>query len=521
MRIGGLQRLAWPMCAVLCLMTLLAPFFVVDVPAVLDYPNHLARYFILAHSTDPVLSRIYAPHWSVLPNLGMDLLGEAFLRALPVHVAGRLLLALSLVAPVAGAMLYARAAFGRWTWWSLGAVVVAYNGVFFLGFMNFLLGLGAALTGAAAWRVLKARAGWTLAPVGALIGLCVFFCHLLGFAFFALLIMAQEIEDLFALRHEAPGSVRRGAQASARLALGLGPTVMIYLLTHHSTQHGDALAWRWRQKLLEWATPFLTYDHWLTVVTAVVVLTLAIMVRGRAERASGLAVSLATLVLLFVLAPFSAAGGALVDARFPVMAAFLLFAGLAPRVSHREGAAIAALLVVLLVGRETDVVWNWRAHAQDLAELRSELAAVPPGAKIVFVETELRDPPHEGRGRMLQDFRRVDDNLPALAVIERRAFWPLLFADPGQQPIVVRPPYDRLAQALGSPPTWGDLLAAPSKVADREYPYLADWRASFDYVLVVGIPPVTVTPQGLSLMRAGQESSLYRVIHRTLTSGAR
>jgi hypothetical protein len=508
----SLARWAWLACAALGLAVLLAPFLVVDTPAVLDYPNHLARFFILAHPADPVLSKIYAPHWALLPNVGMDLLGQALMRALPVHVAGRLLLAMSLMAPVAGAVLYARAAFGRWTWWSLGAAVVAYNGVFFLGFMNFLLGLGAALMGAAAWRVLRRRAGWTAtALAGALIGICVYFCHLLGFAFFALLISAQEAEEALTQRGEPRRLIRNAAWAAARLALAMGPTLALYLITHHRTQQGDVLVWRWRQKLLEWATPFLTYDWPLTLATAVIVLAVALAVRRRAERASGLALGLSALAGLFVLAPFAAAGGTFLEARFPIMAVFWLFAGLAPRVSRAEGVVIASLLAALALGRSADVAWNWHGRAGDLAELRSELAAVPPGGKILLAETEFHDPLGEGRGRVLQGFARVDDHLPALAVIERRAFWPLLFADPGQQTVVVRRPYDRMAQALGTPPGWRDLTADPA-AADLDYPYLAAWRTRFDYVLVLGPPPSTAAPQGLALLRAGDESSLYRVI---------
>ena len=51
-------------------VALLLPLLVVDVPPLLDYPNHLARLFVLASLPhDPVLVRFYATHWSVIPNL--------------------------------------------------------------------------------------------------------------------------------------------------------------------------------------------------------------------------------------------------------------------------------------------------------------------------------------------------------------------------------------------------------------------------------------------------------------------
>jgi hypothetical protein len=109
------------------------PFFLVDVPPVLDYPNHLARYFVLAHPDDAALSQMYAPHWTILPNLGMDAIGAALLRIGDAHVHGRILLALSLFAPVIGVVAYHFAAFGRFSYWPLASGLVAYNGPFGCG----------------------------------------------------------------------------------------------------------------------------------------------------------------------------------------------------------------------------------------------------------------------------------------------------------------------------------------------------------------------------------------------------
>jgi hypothetical protein len=53
----------WSTLITLC-VALLAPLAVVDVPPLLDYPNHLARAYVLAHGQqDAQLSQMYAPHW--------------------------------------------------------------------------------------------------------------------------------------------------------------------------------------------------------------------------------------------------------------------------------------------------------------------------------------------------------------------------------------------------------------------------------------------------------------------------
>ena len=53
-------------------LLLLAPLVLNGFPPVLDYPNHLARLFILARAgTNPVVDRMYAPHWSIIPDLAL------------------------------------------------------------------------------------------------------------------------------------------------------------------------------------------------------------------------------------------------------------------------------------------------------------------------------------------------------------------------------------------------------------------------------------------------------------------
>jgi hypothetical protein len=512
-RAEGVATWLWPAAALAIVAACLAPFLVVDAPAVLDYPNHLARFYILAHPHDPILSRMYAPHWSILPNIGADLLGAALLSFMPADVGGRIVLALSLLAPLVGAAVYARAAFGRWTWWSLGAGAIAYNGVFFLGFMNFQLGLGVALAGAGAWRLLRRQGrDRTAMAAGAAIGLAAFFCHLLGYAFFALLIAAQEVEELAPRLRRREVSGRSVVAAAARLATALAPAAALYLLTHQPNERGDRPGWNWAAKAFNWLIPFMTYSTLATTLTAAVVIGLAIMLWRGANRASGVTLALVVLGGLYAIAPAQAGGGTFVDARLPLMAALALFAGVSPRVTPAAAKAFAAVFALLIAGRAAIVAVHWNGHARDLAELRAQLAYVTPGAAILpaWTGAALGE---ETSGRELPHFTPLNDNLPALAVIERRAFWPLEFADPTQQPLVVRAPYSAIAQPSGWSTPWVRLLDNPATPAEvAEHAYLSDWRGRFNFVLLTGPPPAGPTPAGLALIRAGPATSLYRVV---------
>src|SRR5262245_61580751 len=137
----GRAAVWWVKAAVVAAL-ILWPFLVVDVPPIQDYPNHLARLFVLAEgSDDPILSAMYEPRWQIIPNLAVDVIGPPLLHVLPVHVAGRILLAGALLMPLIGVIVYARAAFGAWSDWSLASALAAYNAIFILGFMNFLYSL--------------------------------------------------------------------------------------------------------------------------------------------------------------------------------------------------------------------------------------------------------------------------------------------------------------------------------------------------------------------------------------------
>ena len=88
-----IQHRAWFVGLPLLSAVLLAPLFITDVPPVLDYPNHLARFVLLAAPRDdPVLGPIFMPHWAIIPNLAADVIVPPLLHLMPVHVAGRCLL---------------------------------------------------------------------------------------------------------------------------------------------------------------------------------------------------------------------------------------------------------------------------------------------------------------------------------------------------------------------------------------------------------------------------------------------
>src|SRR5882757_6290638 len=79
---------------------LVAPIWIAIFPPLLDYPNHLARSFVLAHLHDPTLtfSNFYRADWGAYPYLGMDASLAVLGRFFPIETAGRLFLSLCALA---------------------------------------------------------------------------------------------------------------------------------------------------------------------------------------------------------------------------------------------------------------------------------------------------------------------------------------------------------------------------------------------------------------------------------------
>ncbi len=480
-------RAGWVLAA-LCL-TLVAPLALTDVPPLLDYPNHLARVFVLhALPHDPVLARFYAAHWSVIPNLAVDLLGPPLLHMLPVHLAGRMLIALSVLLPVCGAVAYGRTIGSRW--WPLGAGLVAYNATELHGFLNFSIAIGLALLLAAAWLrwrdhrpVLAAGLAMAGAPV-------LFLSHLMGLVFFGFLVIGAEVSAVRQSGSPCAALMRRAAVLGSVFAI---PAVL-YLSSDLRRLGGDAVFLAPGAKLAELLMPFGNYWNPIDWVTAVVAVGAAI----RWGRMPGpAAISTVLLLAVFLAAPFAWKETFGLDARFAIMLGFMLFAGVVPR--HMP-VPIGAGLALLFLARMALLCVAWNANRQDLADLRTALAPVQPGQAVYVAEAGLTEATDywDRRFRLLANGTRTGEHLPALIVIEHRAWWPFEFDTPSQQPVETLQPYRGMAERIGSLP-------------DRAAAARAD-VCGFDYVLLTGADAVPDLPaiRFRKLVQAGY-AALYAI----------
>lgn len=498
----------WSTLALLSVI-LLAPLLIADVPPILDYPNHLARFFLLAAGPDdPVLGPLFTPRWSIIPNLASDVVGPLLLRVLPVHVAGRCLLGGILLLNLAGVLALHRALFGRVSYWPLASGLVAYNSNFLLGFLNGQIGIGLAMIFAAGWIAWRDQRPTATVVAAVIASTVLFFCHLIGVAFFLVLIGSSEI---YAVRH-----YRTMRSASLALLSVLAAPLLLSFMTKLRGAPGPLDWMSPQEKLIQFASPFINYSFPLDMITAAllyggVALGVALGLLALAPRA---AAAVAGLAILYLLLPFNLMSAAFVDTRVAIMFGFLLFAATEPASLTPQIRSIFAVgLIGLFVVRMAIVADVWFQHRRDLAELRSVIASVPAGALVYVTNVSQDEAPAYWdagpRSRRLSNLLRADYHLPALLLIERKAFWPVLFANPAQQPIALRPRYARLAhEAQDIPPH--DVL-----VGHRDLGTAA--LDEFDFVLMLEAGadhnPDGFLPKCLALLSRTDFAALYRVRH--------
>ena len=496
------DRWWWAAFGALCLI-LVAPLLVVDVPPLGDYPNHLARLFVLASlPQDSVLAGFYAAHWSIIPNLALDIIAPPLMQVLPVQTVGRLLIAVSILLPVFGTVAYSAVLGGRW--WSLGVGLIAYNSCLLYGFLNFAISIGIALILAATWlrwREPRPALAIALCTFGAPI---LFACHLMGLVFLGTLLAGDELSKLYRNRSFPfwTAAIGRGA---VLLLVGVIPSIL-YAFSALGQLGGDAEFLPAGQKLRQLATTFVNYNWTLDMTAASVAIAVpvigVIMKLGKLPTPS--AISIALLLILFLGAPFAWKGTYGLDTRFAIMFGFMLFAGFVPaRWPVWLSRVSTGVVLLLFIARMALLTYAWTAHRSDLDDLRRVLAPVQPGQAVYVVEAGLSEAPSYWAGnpgwRLLSNGVRTDEHIGALALIERRAYWPFLFDNPSQQPIKTLEPYQTLATRVGSLPT-----AAQAAVADV---------CGFDYALVTGADAVPDLPAArFQLLTRSGFAALYKIV---------
>lgn len=486
-----------------------APVLYVTVPPLADYPNHLARMYILINlETSALLQRYYEIVLSAQPNLAMDLIVPVLARVMPLEAAGKTFIVLTLLSLAGGTLALHRAIFRRWSLWPLLAFPFLYNRMFLWGFVGYLFSLGVALSGIAAWVALRDRPAWQRLAAGSAFAVALYLGHLYAFGVYALVLGGIELVRLIEARR---GRGRYGFAEAA--VLGAPFLLPVYLFVFVSPTSGAVGATYWGDLSRKVSAPFNVvnaYNLPLDALTllAVAGLVLAGLVTRRVVVAWVMSGALALMLLAFLAMPDKLLSSYGADQRLPIAIALLAVASTDGRLRSavwRRGLALA--LAALFVVRMGVIGAHWDQADRVYAGYRQAIERLPEGSRLMVVI------PAPGRVSLppIPVFEIAN-----YAIIEKQAFVPILFAYPlhAAETVSFTPEYQALAaetpRSIVRQPTL-DRLADPD-YARTHGPFRPELLSRYDYVLVAHeqVLPQPVPPE-LETVYAGADFRLLRV----------
>lgn len=504
----------------------LAPLVVGPVAPTIDFYDHVSRYFVLSHvAGDPFLAENYEARWSLLPNIGLDLVGTPLLGQVGALLGAKIILAVIFAVQYGGVLFFNRMLTGAFNLVTAAmAAMLLYSFILRWGFANFLLGLGLLFWGAGLWLHLRRRL-WVATAVGVPFAFLIFVTHGVAFALYGLLLGALEIGFLVrrqqGLGRFLAAGVALAAQAVAPAALFLlGPTAdapggvtnAAGAVTRLKSQGQLA------ERLFELAHYRLTTivrvaesgALWFDVVTFVVLGALVVwMLARRKIMVSPLAwPALVIGVLLVALTPPALFGVGYVADRMPLYMAFLVAGVLSVPVSLDKASRLVVAGVCLIAAARIGVMTgDWLSYGADLRDYRAVVERLPPRQVTGFVNVELHP--------RYDDTRRCEMYGPLMAPERDAAV--ALFAIPTAQPMRLQ---GRLSEALKDLPAH-----MPTKGVEARSYYQAVLQAvsdqrRFDYVLICNLRALGAPlPKGLGVVGEAGRFTLARVGAPTPMSG--
>jgi hypothetical protein len=494
----------------------LAPLMVTPVLPLIDFYDHLARFYILAHvGSNTLLQNHYAAHWVLMPDIGTDILSTPLLRLLPPLVAAHIIAAAIMAILYSGVLYFHRALTGRHSLLVAALLLpLLYSYIFNWGFANFLLSLGLAFWAAGWWLSMRHRPRLAV-PVACLLSVLIFLGHGMAFALYGIMTAMLEIGFFLQAPH------RRIMDLARSLSLLLVQAIIPVLLfviwySHQAPGEMITLSANLSKEALAEAQPVFRGFHRLSTIlrveegpafwfdAATFIIQLAVIVflirRGQAAivRPAWLLIGLA--VLFVLITPAALFGVWYIVDRMPLFAGLCAIGALSfPAGPWTAEARVAGgVLVGVVALRLIAVTASWQSYAGDYREFTSIAQKIPPGSLTMGVMV--------GAGHHETDVPRCEMYAPLL-IAQHGQVGPL-FAFQGQHPLLLTGALKEAAQKLER--------TEPVPYAHaRDYgPYMtAAGQAGFEYLLVCNahllqhpVPPelgVVARTAHFALLKAG------------------
>jgi hypothetical protein len=504
---GDLARFALAGVALFALTSL--PIITAHVPPLVDYVNHLARIYVIANAgRDVFLSQYYGVHWTLIPNLAMDIAVPPLVSLVGIYDAGKLFLLVIVALLVTGPHAVYHSLYHRFSFWPFVACLFIYNESFNGGLTNYLFGIGVALWGIAAWITLAHAHVAVRAAVSSGFILVLYLCHLAAAGTYLVAVASFELWRAYS---DVPTYRRHFLHNITPFFLA----AFMALLLHHfqpASITPEALRWMAVGKIRGVTWTFES-EQMFRIPDAVVSVIIVACIAGAAWWRGLLRPHPAVLPLIaaglaaFLAAPSEIMGASGVDSRLPIAFLFVAigFFDWNPAIPRLRYGFLFAL-ALLLASRIALVEYVWQRMAVDTTDMTLSAAAIKPGSKILVAQVD--HPSYRGASWLYY--------LPCLMMLERSSLVSLAYSDPAQQVLTVKPPFRNMTGGFNDdPPSLSELASPPSTSLSSPSGriYWADWRKNYDYVYLVSLNGESpAIPKSLKEIYEGHHFRLYAIL---------
>jgi hypothetical protein len=443
-------------------LALILPLWVVKYPPLVDYPEHLARAFVLHHLNDShqIFNVWYKADWGPYPYLTVDLLMQILQYVFGIYTAGRIFLSICVISlPLATWFFLHRASPGN-EYLALWSLVVAYDSNFLMGFLSFELSISMCLIVIGVWlSYLESRSTIKAVGLSCLITL-LYFTHLGGFIIAGLVLTLHTLAN------------RRNWLDLIKTWLLFVPagSVFLYVKLHSWAGRGfDYSSWHFLAKVTTMAVPFRGYSRIIDGIT-LVILALCLLVsiyknQALKFRYIWLAIALAILGVHWVVPDIYGDLGNL-NSRFPPFAFLVVLAS--PSFGRRRSVMLYGALAVFLL-RTSYNTDHFVAEQPRLEALASSFSSIPESSLVLAYA-----PPEDGPW-----VQRAEIHFWAYGIIDRGWISPTLFHQKGVQPLDMRK-----SMYLGDDPNG---IYAPDAQIDWQ-----KLRQQYDFVWSYNVPSLNL-----------------------------
>jgi hypothetical protein len=360
-----------------------------QIPPLGDLPGHMGRFRVqLDLANSPSLQRYFEFHWTLVGNLGTDLLVQLLGPVMGLEPAVKLIVILIPPLTVAGMIWTAKEIHGRVPPTIMFAIPFVYNFTFNYGFLNYCLAFGLALLAFAFWLRLSAAGRFrTRLLLFVPISCALWVVHAFGWGILGLLAFSAELIR----HHDRLADWKRAFVRSAIDVAPMGLPLIVMVAGNGGTVAGETSEFfDFLSKMF--AIVVTLRDQWLiwdsVAVGAGLVLLASAIFDHHLEWSRKLAVPAASLAVAFLVLPVRVLGLSYADMRLAPAMLILGLLALRIRDEARTAKVFAWLGLVFLCLRIGGNTASYAIESRKMQSMLTALDHIPHGSPVLFLSGE-------------------------------------------------------------------------------------------------------------------------------------